>query len=144
MTEHAGYSSSAFRPGVPVLTRHSGAQRSEDGSFVIDESVPESVRQALRVIEAEALGPQNVERRWSVRESESGELEVIGDAPESIRHCIQHRGTAGAKDGEPTLVDVAVEEVDSRCCRPRIASRSRSNRSTSSSSDRQGERETQR
>ena len=115
IAEDEAYRGSVFSADAPVLTRHTGAQRSDDGSFVIDESVPESVRQALRVIEAEALGPQNVEKRWSVRKAESGELEVIGDAPDSIRHCIEHLGPAGTNDG------VIVDEVDHRCCRPKAA-----------------------
>ena len=113
--EDDSYRDSLFRPDAPVLTRHSGAQRGVDGSFVVDESVPESVRQALQAIEAESRGPQNVEKRWSVRKSESGELEVIGDAPASIRDCVQHLGTPGTKDGALALAD----EVDHRCCHPR-------------------------
>ena len=35
----------------PVITRHSSARRMSDGTFDIDESVPQNVRQALQEME---------------------------------------------------------------------------------------------
>ena len=100
------YVDNTFDPEVPLVTRH-GSVRKIEGSagFAIDESVPANIQQALRNLEIEARGPQNVQKQWSVRKTSRGELEVIGAAPKLIRNAVESSNAAmtqpktGSKQG---------------------------------------------
>ena len=101
--------SHSFRSDKPILTRHSSATRSDDGSFVIDESVPDSIREALRAIEMESRSPKNVEKHWSVKKRPSGDLDILGNAPNVIRYSVHQHA-----DVDATKVDESAN-----CCFPR-------------------------
>ena len=99
----------SFRSDKPILTRHSSATRSGDGSFVIDDSVPDSIREALRAIEMESRSPKNVEKRWSVNRRPSGDLNILGSAAQATRYSVHQHA-----DVEATKVDETAN-----CCFPR-------------------------
>lgn len=76
-----------MRRGQPILTKQRSATRREDGSFAIDESVPEPIRQALREME------QAHERR-------SACIPCADPAPEGVGTdicpvCFEEMGEAG-------------------------------------------------